>query len=296
MSGGLSSSQYGFRRGLSSTDAIIELKRRTSTAADRGRFVVAIALNIANAFGSVPWARIKEGLERFGVPAYIRAMINSYLSNRRICFPAEGVIKTVEVFAGVPQGSVLGPLLWNVAYNPVLETQLYADSSIICYADDTIIIAEGDTPWEACEAAQESAARTVRAISELELRVAGHKTEAIMFPPHRRGRRRRDADGAEGAYEVIVEGAVIPVRCELKYLGVVVDAYWNYHAHISYVHRKANAIAGALGALMPNLRGPSGTTRQLYANTIQSVILYAVPTWYDVFKGSRVHWRCLVTL
>ncbi|XP_011883615.1 PREDICTED: uncharacterized protein LOC105570779, partial [Vollenhovia emeryi] len=82
---------------------------------------------------------------------------------------------------GVPQGLVLGPLLWDVAYNAVLNAPLPGGSTLVCYADDTIVLAVGEDWREAEMRANLAVACTTRAIGALGLRVAAEKTEAVLL-------------------------------------------------------------------------------------------------------------------
>lgn len=72
--------QYGFRRQRSTVDAIEVVKAFSEQAMGEGNVLVATALDISNAFNSLPWNRICEALEYHGFPDYIRRILNSYLS------------------------------------------------------------------------------------------------------------------------------------------------------------------------------------------------------------------------
>lgn len=73
----------------------------------------------------------------------------------------------------------------------------------------------------------------------------------------------------------------------MKYLGVIVDSRWSFSDHFQYVNEKATKVMRALGRLMPNLRGPDKSKRQLYTNVVQSIVLYGVPVWCDALVLSK---------
>lgn len=113
-------------------DIIFEVTQEGGTA-------IAVGLDIANAFNSIPLPSIRKALVKKDCPAYLRRVIDNYLSNRWIEYPVhDGRVKRQAVTAGVPQGSVLGPLLWNLAYDYVLESRIEEGCHVLCYADDTL--------------------------------------------------------------------------------------------------------------------------------------------------------------
>lgn len=87
---------------------------------------MAVSLDIANAFNSLPWDQIDRAITGpFSLPAYLVAMIKDYLSSRVLEWrDADGETHRRRLSCGVLQGSVLGPLLWNLAFNRVLRTPL----------------------------------------------------------------------------------------------------------------------------------------------------------------------------
>lgn len=83
-------------------------------------------------------------MERKKLPEYLQKIVGDYLKNRKITWIGrDGKRHYKKVERGVPQGSVLGHLLWNIAYDSVLGMPTPADCEIICYADDTLAIAGG---------------------------------------------------------------------------------------------------------------------------------------------------------
>ncbi|CAH2101768.1 unnamed protein product [Euphydryas editha] len=112
----LSESQFEFRARRSTIDALKRLRAVTGEAEHGREVVVAVSLDIANAFNSLPHAVIREALKYFGVPPYLRRLLEAYLSDRRVGLEnRSGSVEWWRVGCGVPQGSVLGPILWASA-------------------------------------------------------------------------------------------------------------------------------------------------------------------------------------
>ncbi|CAG4939554.1 unnamed protein product [Colias eurytheme] len=178
----VSDRQFGFRRGRSTVDAILHVRSIAERATNSGKVALAVSLDIVNAFNSLPWDAIKDGLAHHNVPTYLRRTVDAYLRDRFICYVTRGgQSHRRRTSCGVPQGSVLGPILWNFAYDAVLRVNLPTSISVICYADDTLLIAEGESYQEATHFAELGISRVVNKIQDLGLKIAPHKTEALWF-------------------------------------------------------------------------------------------------------------------
>jgi len=149
--GNTADNQYGFKRGRSTIDAMSRVRRIFQDANSRGHaynlFVGMLTLDVKNAFNSAPWAGILSSLERKRTPSYLRNIIGQYLSNRKILVTGEGGEKVIAVTCGVPQGSVIGPDLWNVLYDDLLRIKLPTDGEIIAFADDVALVATASVPF-----------------------------------------------------------------------------------------------------------------------------------------------------
>lgn len=106
--------------------------------------LLAVSFDIANAFNSIPHSTILEALRFHRVPQYLRDLLANYLEDRAILLvDREGEVRRYIVETGIPQGSVLGPLLWNVGFDWLLRGTLLHRTSLLCYADDTLLTARG---------------------------------------------------------------------------------------------------------------------------------------------------------
>lgn len=273
----LSRRQYGFRQRRSTNDALLDVRRVISSATDEGSLVMAVSLDISNAFNSIPFTKIRRALYRKRVPDYLRKIIFSYLTGRRIRYKDnKGAWRFREVTAGVPQGSVLGPLLWNVAYDTILRTLLQDKNEIFCFADDTLILLVAESMDHLSEYVATDLRRVLKAITDLGLRISENKTNIMLF-----GGRSKDLP------TVRIGGSNIVVKRHMKYLGVIIDHKWNFINHFKYVMDKAGRVTRALERIMPNVKGPGQNKRRLYAEVILSVLLYASPLWFAELSKSR---------
>lgn len=130
--------------------------------------LVAVSLDITNAFNTLPWGKVGDALTHHGVPQYLVEVVKSYFRSRGLGYrDKSGAQRQREMYCGVPQGSVLGPLLWDIAYDRVIRTALPNGCNVVCYADDTLLLAGGVNWREAIRMADLAVARVVLSIRNM---------------------------------------------------------------------------------------------------------------------------------
>lgn len=278
----LSPNQFGFRHQRSTIDAIVELREFIEFAHKENGTVIAVALDISNAFNSLQWADICRALRDKKFQIYLQRLIYDYLSKRTILYTDEnGKQVSRRIEAGVPQGSVLGPLLWNITFDKDISAKAYNGCRLMAYADDTLVVTTGESVNSARRRAEFQTARTCKHIKNLNLEVSAMKTEVIVFTPDKR---------PPPVIEVIVSKQKVQSKRSIKYLGVIMDDKLQFTEHMEYVEKKTKKVTRNLWRLMPNLHGPSEKRRRLYANVISSIVLYAAPIWkHKATQKGKVH-------
>lgn len=274
--GALSDGQFGFRQGRSTIDAI-KIVVDTASAAIEGErwlygtkeYCAVVTLDVKNAFNTASWSQIKMALIRMDTPRYLRKIVSSYFTNRKLRYVTDEGLKHYNVSAGVPQGSVLGPLLWNIMYDGVLRLALPPGVKIVGFADDIAVVAVAKHTHEIEAAANEAIRRIKGWLENAGLELADHKTEAVLISSRKKLER----------LKIRVGDQMIESKDAIKYLGVMIDNRLNFRAHIEYARNKAAAVQGALSRILPNIGGPKYGRRILLSRVVSSILLYAAPVW-----------------
>ena len=134
--------QFGFRKKHSTSHAIITLVERVSKALDTGKYVVGVFLDLNKAFDTVDHSILLNKLYLYGIRGNIYNWFKSYLTNRSQYVEYNNVKSKTEIIThGVPQGSILGPLLFIIYMNDFSRSSELLFS--ILFADDTSVFIEG---------------------------------------------------------------------------------------------------------------------------------------------------------
>ena len=126
--------QFGFQKNCSTEHAIIELVEQITKSFEKNRFMLGVFIDLSKAFDTVNHEILLSKLIHYGVKGRIHNWIKSYLKHRKqfVIFKNSGLI---EVICGVPQGSILGPLLFLIYINDMYKASNSISS--IMFADDT---------------------------------------------------------------------------------------------------------------------------------------------------------------
>lgn len=286
----LSAHQFGFRPGKSTEQAVHQLMDFIVTGLDCGKKCIGVFLDLAKAFDTVSPLILLCKLERLGIRGQALDFFGSYLSDRGQCVSVSGLHSSVSSLSfGVPQGSILGPTLFTLYINDIIEVLGNNESTrTLCYADDTAIIFLSDTWEEVTARAEDGLARIARWLDRNLLTLNANKTKYVCFyktkatePPtlslkiHKCNNMRLDCDCA----------TIGRVEC-IRYLGVLLDENISFKQHIIAVANRVRKIIH----IMKLLR--DGADRDIlmlvYTALCQSIICYCITVWGSASKSFMI--------
>ena len=216
----LSNAQFGFRKSLSTYMPVLLLQEIISKAFEKGKLAVTLYIDLKKAFDTVDHDILIGKCSKYGITGTALDLLKSYLANRKQCVEYSGVRSGLEnVAVGVPQGSILGPLLFLIYINDL--PNVCKKSHCLLYADDTALIFESTSVPELQLHLDQELPTICQWLQANKLSLNTKKTVYQIF----------NKKQVPVNLFVTLNGKSIQAVEKAKYLGMVIDPglKWNFH-------------------------------------------------------------------
>ena len=217
-----------YRKGYSCQHVLLRVVEDWKLALDNRKHVAAMLMDLSKAFDSLPHELIIAKLKAYGMKEEGCAFVWAYLSKRKQRVKLSGRASDwMELLKGVPQGSILGPIIFNIFMNDIYAT--ITRSSLYNYAYDNTIAVICDTKQDAIDALSQESELAVDWFKVNMMEANPTKFQAIIL---------RNVDDSTN---IPIRDNIVPSAKQVKLLGVTIDDKLDFHQHVSIICRRAGA-------------------------------------------------------
>ncbi|UYV67090.1 hypothetical protein LAZ67_4003866, partial [Cordylochernes scorpioides] len=215
--------QFGFRPCKSTTAALLKLKNSLSRSLNLHKTAILLSFDVKGAFDNVLHSSILRALRKSDCPKNVHDLIRSFLDDRVVRQSVNGCTVTRRVSKECPQGSVLGPFLWNIVFDELLTLGYKNCVYPQAYADDLVVVISGLRYGQLTKAQHAIDLITNWCgLHKLELSVNKCQAMFVQKPCGRIRMQRRD---------LFSNGQVVQWSDSIRVLGVRFDSRLTFHQH-----------------------------------------------------------------
>jgi len=258
--------QFGFRENSSTSDAVVEFLDRTVRSIDGKQSTIAIFLDFAKAFDTVCHRILVDKLEHVGIRGSVLDWFRTYLYSRKqyVCISdSKSEISVVE--KGVPQGSVLGPILFLIYIN---DMRLCSDKlGFVHYADDTTVFYSGERIEDLTLEVNAELVKLYEWLKANRLSLNTDKTKFMIFTDEKHIH----------APVISIANVNMQETDRSNFLGIIIDNKLTFRPHVSNLCGKISSSIGLINRISNIV--PPLIKKKLYYSYVYSKVSYGILAW-----------------
>ena len=279
--------QYGFRANRSTELAALELVDRINLDLAKHLVPCCIFMDLSKAFDTINHHILLTKLQTYGLDQKSIALFESYLTNRQQCVIYENVLSEfTTVTTGVPQGSILGPILFIIYINDLINC--CPDLKPIIYADDTTLYFTYKDANAIEDVMNNKLKKIVEWLQLNKLSLNAQKTKMMVFQKKK---------SPSVTPKLSINNTSIDLVDEFNFLGIMLDKTLTFKPHKNKVMGKLRWSNFVLNKLKNTL--PLYILRMLYFALVQSHLNYGILIWghncNDVYRSQKKSIRIITT-